>query len=192
MKLNRKITFLLALLALFYCVSLIQSTYAKYLSTADADTNITIARWNILVNNQDISQNSNFSEVLEPTFTGNENIKDGVIAPTATGYFDITIDGSTTDVSFSYDISFSEADDNTVTDLKITKYEIDGHSYTYNGPISGNILLNDQNRALTVRVYVEWVDQTDDETMTNVDDTTAANGGVAKFKVNVNVIQLRG
>ena len=192
MKLNRKITFLLALIALFYCVSLIQSTYAKYLSTADADTNITIARWNILVNNQDISQNSNFSEVLEPTFTGNENIKDGVIAPTATGYFDITLDGSTTDVSFSYDISFSEADDNTVTDLKITKYEIDGHSYTYNGPISGNILLNDQNRALTVRVYVEWVDQTDDETMTNVDDTTAANGGVAKFKVNVNVIQLRG
>ena len=152
MKLNRKITFLLALLALFYCVSLIQSTYAKYLSTADADTNITIA----------------------------------------TGYFDITLDGSTTDVSFSYDISFSEADDNTVTDLKITKYEIDGHSYTYNGPISGNILLNDQNRALTVRVYVEWVDQTDDETMTNVDDTTAANSGVAKFKVNVNVIQLRG
>ena len=130
MKLNRKITFLLALLALFYCVSLIQSTYAKYLSTADADTNITIARWNILVNNQDISQNSNFSEVLEPTFTGNENIKDGVIAPTATGYFDITLDGSTTDVSFSYDISFSEADDNTVTDLKITKYEINGHSYT--------------------------------------------------------------
>ena len=192
MKLNRKITFLLALLALFYCVSLIQSTYAKYLSTADADTNITIARWNILVNNQDISQNSNFSEVLEPTFTGNENIKDGVIAPTAIGYFAITLDGSTTDVSFSYDISFSEADDNTVTDLKITKYEIDGHSYTYNGPISGNILLNDQNRALTVRVYVEWVDQTDDETMTNVDDTTAANGGVAKFKVNVNVIQLRG
>ncbi len=192
MKLNRKITFLLALLALFYCVSLIQSTYAKYLSTADADTNITIARWNILVNNQDISQNSNFSEVLEPTFTGNENIKDGVIAPTATGYFDITLDGSTTDVSFSYDISLSEADDNTVTDLKITKYEIDGHSYTYNGPISGNILLNDQNRALTVRVYVEWVDQTDDETMTNVDDTTAANSGVAKFKVNVNVIQLRG
>ncbi len=192
MKLNRKITFLLALLALFYCVSLIQSTYAKYLSTADADTNITIARWNILVNNQDISQNSNFSEVLEPTFTGNENIKEGVIAPTATGYFDITLDGSTTDVSFSYDISLSEADDNTVTDLKITKYEINGHSYTYNGPISGNILLNDQNRALTVRVYVEWVDQTDDETMTNVHDTTAANSGVAKFKVNVNVIQLRG
>lgn len=192
MKLNRKITFLLALLALFYCVSLIQSTYAKYLSTADADTNITIARWNILVNNQDISQNSNFSGVLEPTFTGNENIKDGVIAPTATGYFDVTLDGSTTDVSFSYNISLSEADDNTVTDLKITKYEIDGQSYAYNGPISGNILLSDQNRALTIRVYVEWVDQTDDETMTNVDDTTAANEGVAKFKVNVNVIQLRG
>lgn len=192
MKLNRKITFLLALLALFYCVSLIQSTYAKYLSTADADTNITIARWNILVNNQDISQNSNFSGVLEPTFTGNENIKEGVIAPTATGYFDVTLDGSTTDVSFSYDISLSEADDNTVTDLKITKYEIDGQSYTYNSPINGNILLSDQNRALTVRVYVEWVDQTDDETMTNVDDTTAANEGVAKFKVNVNVIQLRG
>lgn len=191
MKLNRKITFFMALLALFYCVSLIQSTYAKYLSTADADANITIARWNILVNNQDISQNSNFSEVLEPTFTGNENIKDGVIAPTATGYFDISLDGSTTDVSFSYDISLSDADDNTVTDLKITRYEIGDQSYTYNGPISGNILITDENRSLTVRVFVEWVDQTTDETMDNSQDTAAANNGLAKFKVNVNVIQLR-
>lgn len=191
MKLNRKITFFMALLALFYCVSLIQSTYAKYLSTADADANITIARWNILVNNQDISQNSNFSEVLEPTFTGNENIKDGVIAPTATGYFDISLDGSTTDVSFSYDISLRDADDNTVTDLKITRYEIGDQSYTYNGPISGNILITDENRNLTVRVFVEWVDQVADETMDNSQDTAAANNGLAKFKVNVNVIQLR-
>ena len=97
MKIKRKIIFFISLMSLFYCVSLMQETYAKYVSSAGANAYLTVARWNVLVNNQDIVDNSNFTDTIVPTFAGTSNIKSGVIAPTAEGSFDITIDGTDTD-----------------------------------------------------------------------------------------------
>ena len=37
MKIKRKIIFFLALMSLFYCVSIMQGTYAKYITTASAE-----------------------------------------------------------------------------------------------------------------------------------------------------------
>lgn len=189
MRLNKKITLFIALLALFYCVSLIQNTYAKYLTSAEANTNIAIARWSILINNQDVVDNSNFSSVLTPTFEGSQHISSGVVAPNAVGYFDLIIDGSQADVSFSYNISIDESDNNTITDFAITSYQIGTETYTYNGNITGNVLLNDSSRTSTVRVFVEWLDGAG-ETMNNQDDTQATLDGIAEFEVNVNLIQL--
>lgn len=189
MKLNKKITLFIALLALFYCVSLIQNTYAKYLTSADAKTDIAIARWNILINNQDVVANSNFTESLSPVFEGSDHISSGVIAPNAVGYFDLIIDGSQTDVSFTYTISIEESENNTISDFNITGYEIEDTLYTYNDNITGDILLSDTNRTSTIRVYVEWLDGTG-ETMNNQADTLASSSGIAEYKVNVNLIQL--
>ena len=83
MKTKRKIAFFVALMSLFYCLTFMQDTYAKYLSSATATTNLTIARWNILVNNQDVANNSNFSETISPVFQGSTYIAPDVIAPTA-------------------------------------------------------------------------------------------------------------
>ena len=191
MKIKRKIIFFVALMSLFYCITFMQDTYAKYVSSASANTNLTIARWNILINSQDILQNSNFSSTITPQFAGTTYIKSGVVAPTAEGTFTVTLNGTNTDVSFSYTISLDENEDNTVTDLKITKYVIDNVEYTYSGnDITGNILFNDVNKTKTITFYVEWNDDAATETMDNSDDTEAANGGVAALDVNVNVIQM--
>ncbi len=191
MKIKRKIIFFIALMSLFYCITFMQDTYAKYVSSATANTDLTIARWNILVNSQDIIENSNFSQTIVPTFEGTTNIRSGVIAPTAEGYFDITLNGQNTDVSFSYTISLDESDDNTVSDLVIYKYTIDGVDYTYDSSITGNILLNDEVKTKTIRFHVRWNDNTSTQTMNNADDTEAANSGVAALDVNVNVIQIQ-
>jgi preprotein translocase subunit Sec63 len=190
MKIKRKILFFVALMSLFYCVSFMQDTYAKYISSAAASANLTIARWNILINNQDIVNNSNFSSTITPTFEGTTYIKSGVIAPTATGYFDITINGQNTDVSFTYNISVSESNSNTVSDLVITKYVIDEVEYNYTTAITGNMLFDDTVKTKTIRFYVEWNDDDQTETMDNALDTTAANSGVAALDVIVNVIQM--
>lgn len=191
MKIKKKIIVFVALMSLFYCITFIQDTYAKYVSSATASADLTIARWNILINNQDILEESDFSETIVPTFLGTSNIRSGVIAPTAEGYFDITLNGQNTDVSFAYTISLSDSQNNTVTDLEISKYTIDGVDYTYNDSITGNILLNDQVKTKTVRFYVKWNDDASTETMNNADDTDAANSGVAAIDVAVNVIQMQ-
>ena len=191
MKIKRKVIFFVALMSLFYCITFMQDTYAKYVSSASANTTLTIARWNILVNSQDIIQNSDFSSTIQPQFNGTTYIKSGVIAPTSQGTFAVTLNGTNTDVSFTYTISVDENEDNTVTDLKITKYVIDNVEYTYNGNnITGNILFNDAVKTKTITFYVEWDDNTATETMDNSDDSDAANGGVAALDVNVNVIQM--
>ena len=189
MKLNRKIFFFIALMSLFYCVSLMQETYAKYISSASATADLTVARWSILVNNQDIVDNSNFTNTITPQFAGTTHIKQGVIAPTAEGYFEIELDGTDTDVSFDYTISVGPADDNTVTDLKISRYVTDNVTYNYTGDITGTFLLNDQNKTKNITFYVEWNDDALTETMDNFDDSAATIDGVAALEVTVNVIQ---
>ena len=192
MKIKRKIIFFVALMSLFYCITFMQDTYAKYVSSSGANANLTIARWNILINNQDILQNSNFTNTINPQFEGTTNIRSGVIAPTAEGYFTLLLNGTNTDVSFSYTISLEPNDNNTVTDLMITKYEIDGVEYTYDedDPITENILLSDSDKTREITFYVEWNDDQNTQTMNNAADTAATYNGVASYNVAVNVIQI--
>jgi hypothetical protein len=190
MKFKRKMLFFIALISLFYCVTMMQDTYAKYLTSAEANAELTIARWSILVNDQDIVNNSNFSEVVVPTFNGTTNINSNVIAPTSTGYFDLLINANDTDVSFTYTVSIDTSDCN-VSDLVITGYTIGKTHYDYDGnDISNDILLTDTDKTVSIRFDVEWNDGTG-ENMNNAQDTEASKEGTAAFDINVNFIQKR-
>lgn len=192
MRYGRKLAIFAALIAMFYCVSLIQSTYAKYVTSTTGTANLTFARWNILVNNQDVTNNSNFSTTISPSFTGTSNIRSGVIAPTAQGTFDITLDMSQVDVSLDYTVSANISNTNTVTDLKIKSYTIGNTTTAYTGSFTNRLLLSNTNRTVTITFNVEWVeDAQDGATMNNAADTAAATSGVAAIDVNVNFIQVR-
>lgn len=187
---NRKLYLLLAFLSLFLLTSMIQDSYAKYVSSASASGNFNVARWNFKVNTQDVISKNDFTSVIEPVFTGNENIKDGVIAPTSKGYFDITIDATSVDVSYTEKITLSLNDTNSVTDLKISGYQLNDGTLT---EIEGNTItvshsLSDSKKTNTYRIYVEWVDG-DGETMDNSADTNASKSGTASVKVELSFIQ---
>ena len=191
MNIKNKIKFFIALISLVYCISLIQDTYAKYVSSASGNATMSIARWNILVNDTDIKNNSNFTNTITPVFEGNENIANNVIAPTSTGYFDIVLDGANADVSFNYTINLEVDETSDVSDLVIEKYTIgsDPTEYTYDGTISNNIILTDINKTISYRFYVTWNDN-ETASMDNMSDTLAA-GGEAKIAVSINFIQLK-
>ena len=190
MKPKRKIVFFVALMSLLYCVTLMQDTYAKYLTSTSAIADLTIARWSILINNQDVVNNSDFSETISPVFSGNTNIKDDVIAPTAQGYFIVTLNGENTDVSFTYTISIDTSDCE-IEDLEITKYAIGQTEYNYSGQdITGNVLLTDVDKTRTITFYVRWKDGTG-ETMNNAADTAVTDELTASFDINVNLVQLQ-
>ena len=191
LKRNHKI--IIALCSLLIFITLIQESYAKYLTSANANTSIAIARWNVLVNTRDVVNNSDFSNKITPIFPGNTHTSQDIIAPLSEGYFDLVIDFNAVDVSFKQVITLGHADSNTISDLVFTGYSVNGGvTTTINDTtkvITDNVLLTDITRVKTFRVYVKWIDGTGEE-MDNEDDTEATRSGTASIKVDIDFEQI--
>ena len=188
---NKKFRLLIASISLILLMDLIQDTYAKYITSADANSNFTIARWAFTVNNQDVVNNNDFSNTLVPVIDDNPNITSGVIAPTSTGYFEITIDSSNVGVSFDEKITLTQGENNTITDLIFTGYKVnDGEliALENTNEITTTHLLGEETTINKYKFYIKWLDGTG-ENMNNKNDTDASIDGVAAVKVNVNFIQ---
>lgn len=182
------------LVSLVFSLNTINSTYAKYATKATARSNFDVAKWDLIVNNQHIKNNSEKKVTIEPKYIENNNVAAGVIAPGSVGYFDLTIDGSNTDVSFTFDISVLASEDSAVSDVKILKYYIDSVDNITNASvsnlISSEINVNDENKLKTVRIYIVWDDETG--TMTNEEDSIAgyqAEEKTANIDVKINFKQ---
>lgn len=193
MNMVRKTIFLVAIISLLFCFATINETYAKYNTSLEGNTSISVARWHILVNNQDVRNNSSTTAELTPTFLGTEHIAPDVIAPTSEGYVDIIIDSSQVDVSFSYSITPQVDKTSSVSDLVVTSYSVNGNEnilINNNESIKDNIYKVDNVNLTTIRIYVKW-DDSINNIMTNEDDTNASfNGEKAKLKLNIQFIQI--
>ena len=195
MKNVKKVIILIICLSLCISLILLVQIYAKYLTSATGSTNIPIAKWNILVNNQSIKDSSDISNTIQPIFPGNDNIASNIIAPTAEGYFDLNFDFTDTDVSFKYKITLSANSESSVTDLVATGYSIDNGDKidfdNYNEDISDTILLTDSIDTRSIRIYVLWNDDTDTSSMNNIDDTISTNSDKpVLFDVNISFEQI--
>ena len=190
MKNHKKILLLLIGICICFLLFSMVQIYAKYLTSAEGSTTLTIANWNILVNNLSIKNNTDISNSIVPVFPGNEHIESGIIAPTVEGYFDLNLDFSNADVSFKYEISVSSDENSSVKDLVATGYSLDdGEKITfenYNEPISEIIELSSNLDTRKIRVYIMWNDDEDSQTMTNDDDTTSTSSENPPL-LNVNV-----
>lgn len=195
MKNYKKILILIAIIFLIISIFFIIQTYSKYLSSATGETSVSIAKWNIKVNNLSVTTNTDISASIVPVFPGNSNIANNIIAPTAEGYFDLVLDFQDTDVSFNYTISSSVAEDSPVKDFVIVRYSIDNGERiditdTQDNLVSEDILLTDNITTRTVRIFVKWIDD-DSQTMDNADDTIATTSdNPAKFNVNLSFKQI--
>lgn len=178
-KINLKhIILILAIILLSVSAYVISQTYSKYLSTAEGQSSADIAKWHILVNNTHITSGTDLSNTIEPVFPGNDHINEGIIAPTAEGYFDLYLEFEEVDVSFKYNISLGINEESAVTDLIITGYSFDEGdnivSFTDGDTsITETITLSSTLEDRSIRVYIEWDDNPLTETMDNESDTIA-------------------
>jgi len=169
-------------------------TYAKYVTKASGNANISVARWNINVNNTSIQEGNTISDIITPIFPGNKYIAEGVIAPNAEGYFDLDLNFEEVDVSFEYEISVSTNENSVVPDLIVTGYSIDDGDIT---EISDEVLITDkiylENKPTDrkIRVYIKWIDD-ENSTMDNAQDTlaTADNSNTALLDVDLTFRQI--
>lgn len=195
MKNYKKLIIFLIILCIAIAIISFVYIYAKYTTSASSQTNMPIARWDILVNNISIKKQSDISATLIPTFPGNENIAEGIIAPTAEGYFDLNFDYTAVDVAFKYTISLKPSDQSSVTDIVATGYSIDDGTKqdfaNFNEDITDTIPLDEQNRTRKIRIYVKWNDDDNTSTMDNSKDTESAlSGNPALFVVNITFDQV--
>lgn len=193
MKLSKKIQILLLTIAILFCILTVADTYSKYLTSASSTSDISIARWRILVNNQDIRNNSDVSQVITPIFLSNQHISNDIIAPTSQGYFDIIIDHSAADVSFNYEINISTNENSSVTDIIATGYSINGGETIELEPgetISADVLNTTTVKVINLRIYITW-DDSETNNMDNEEDTEATkSNNPAKLDTNLTFTQI--
>ena len=197
---HKKIYILLIGIIILLASIIIGNTVAKYVTSTSSNADINIARWQVLVNNEDVTSAATLNNVITPVFPGNNNIAEGVIAPSAEGYFDIIIDATNTDVSLRYEVTTSANEESIVQDLVLSGYSIDQgerqeiiEDENGNFKIQGDIRYNSQDKDIQLRVYIKWNDDTENgATMSNADDTstTQEEESVAKVNVNLKFIQI--
>lgn len=191
---DKKIKLIIAIIALFVCIVEIKETYAKYIESKNGDAQFTVANWKIMINNSDITDGASLSSLINPVYETNTNISDNVIAPGSQGYFDLDIDATNTQVSFTYDITISPSQESDVTDLIVYAYKIN-NGQTINISDNSQTITNrinniDQVKSFTLRIYFRW-QEGQGEQMNNAADTAASVGrGTGKINVTATFTQV--
>ena len=177
-----KFKILMVISSLAFTLSLMSNTYSRYVADVDGDIELLFAKWQILVNDSDITNNTTTSINITPVMEENVNVADNTIAPSSKGYFDIEVDPSNVGVSFNYNITLDVVNEN-LPDLIISKYAIldsdyiEGDQITtttiLNNIINGTVDYTDTLKPFKIRVYFEWYEGADEV----MDDTTDTNIG---------------
>lgn len=206
----KKIKILIAFGSLSICLCLMSSTYSRYIVDATGNVEALFAKWQILVNENDITNGLDSSIDFEPVIDENDYVASNVLAPSSTGYFDIDIDPSNVELSFKYTIDITIEDEN-IPDLIITKYSIIPDSYIEGDPIdvinlAEGTITNDLTfdkeiesfkfEPFTIRVYFEWYDG-EGKLMNDEDDSligklAATEDYTFEIKANISFEQIFG
>ena len=188
-----KKNFFLLLSCMWFIItfSVIQTTYAKYVTNVDAFANITIAYWNISVNTQDIIENSNLTSVMSTVFPGDSYSLPGVIVPNSTGYFDINVDSSKVSVPFTLNVNTKINESSALkSDFIISGYSLDnGTTITSfeNGKTSFSLDIAKDTNATAIKIYVIWFD----DVLDSIEDTALGiSSGSAVLDVDLSFSQI--
>ena len=152
---ERKIKFLLLLISTAFTLGLMSNTYSRYVASTTGDVELVFAKWQILVNNDDITSGNTSTINITPIIEESQNTTSDKIAPSSKGYFDINIDPQNVGVSFNYSIDLEVLNEN-MPDLLITKYAILDNDYVEGDEITTVNLENNQiNNSLEIDKSVE-------------------------------------
>ena len=182
---TKKIKILLLILSLSLTLSYMSNTYSRYVADATGNVEVLFAKWQILVNDNDITNETTSSIEITPVVDENAHVAEGMIAPSSKGHFDIVINPENVGVSFEYDITLDVLNEN-MPDLMITNYSVLPKDYIEGKqvdiiPIENNVinesvdLISGQaHEAFTVRVYFEWFEGNSNDIATDEEDTQLA------------------
>lgn len=199
---STKFKILAVLVSLSLTLCFMSNTYSRYVANTTGNVEVQFAKWQILVNENDITTSSSSSIKLTPVVEQNQYVADNKVAPSSKGYFDIDIDPTNVEVSFDYSISLTIENTN-IPDLMITKYSIVDSSYDEDkdelqinnikdNTITGSLTYDNKTEnfkfePFTIRIYFEWYEGTD-EVMNDLADSEVGNDASNhSLRLNANI-----
>ena len=158
---NKKILYLLFISFVLITTYEVMDAYGLFESKNKLVVNQNVARWKILINGSNITEEDFVINSIN--VEGNENVLNGKLAPGVRGYFDVEIDPKA-DTSIVYSISF---DFSQISDSFIVE--------NIEETTSGNLIRTDEatyakvitrkeikeNKKNNVRVYLKWENKED-------------------------------
>ena len=146
---KKRVFLIFACLWIIISLLIIRSTYAKYLTSIDGGTNVNIAQWNLILNKQDILQNSDFSSTLSLKVPKSDYYIEDYMVPGATGYYDLIIDSSNVSLPFRFHITCS---------VRVYVKWIDNDSSeTMNDTNDTSVAINNGNAIITTNISFEQI-----------------------------------
>ena len=111
------------------------------------------------------------------------------------GYFDLVVDTSEINLGVRYTVTCSVPSTSDIPDAKIIGYSFPGQqnyiTYLQSGESSVSSSSSASTNSNTIRIYVSWDDNSETESLNDVQDTQIAlNEGSSEISVNVLFEQL--
>lgn len=191
----KKVYVCFALILLVLTVFIILDTYGLFESKTSLNVQSNVGKWVILVNDTDITSGANTKFFVdEIIWNPSDNVKSGKLAPGVSGYFDIVIDPTVTDVSVRYDINFDFSEFENTNIVVTSIEEINNKTIVKTGTnkYTGVIPLSEIKNGVTntIRVNVKWDNNEDN----NEYDSSlgAVPNNVKNIPVFINVSQYLG
>lgn len=196
---GKKFKILLLLISSSLTLGLMSNTYSRYVANTTGDVELAFAKWQILLNNEDITNGATSTLDITPVIEENQNIENNTIAPSSKGYFDVNIDPSNVGVSFNYKIDLKVLNED-MPDLMITKYAIldkdyiDGDEITTtnieNNIINGTLDFDKETEnykfePFTIRVYFEWYEGLDEQMNDEQDSKVGSDASINDTKLQI-------
>lgn len=175
MKKHRGLLLVVALLLVVVVGGVATLTYSRYLTASEGASTAKVAPWKIKVNDTNVVETKQFTG-SEITWTQNDYVSDGYIAPNREGTFKIKIDPTGSKVAVDYEIQIDTADMASANkNIRITSVDVDGTVITVSdGKYLGTITLDEveANTVKNITVTFEWVNAEDNNDADTTTGTT--------------------
>ena len=161
---------LLAIILLTFLIAIIGGTYARYASSGNANANAQIAKWNIKLQNEDITYTDTTVDVLATTVdnVSNSNVSRDKIAPGQTLGAKVQVNPEGSEVAIDYLVDFGNIQTtnfNNDSEIKISKVVATLNGTTYDMAVSNGKYIFFESledvlagKVVEICAYVTWTD----------------------------------
>ncbi|MDO4341780.1 MAG: hypothetical protein Q4C44_03440 [bacterium] len=190
-KKTKRLLWATAIFFVFITIIIITNeSYALLETISNGNAEVNTGGWTIKLNEKNISSGVTEKFTLNNiTYNNtNPNIDEKYIAPGKSGYFDIILDPTGTEVAISYEIKVNLEDTNYPSNIKFSVEELNSNANitSENNTFTGVISLEEvtKSKTITLRLHLNW----ENDEQFNEEDTSLGIVENNRFEIPIKVI----